>query len=117
MTDERFGVIYSAAMKTKSLLLSFGIFATFFGSLSSAQAFLVDPVVTVTPAVVEATVCNNFAPVPVLCEITSYGLLNTGIWVNASAVFTILPGACDASYVYATPPFYFISGNGVANCQ
>jgi hypothetical protein len=82
----------------------------------TANADLIIPVVLVQPGFVSAEVCNTFAPVPVTCQIVSLGQLPNGAWIDQVTTVPIFPGQCGYSYNYAAPPFYFINGDGQANC-
>jgi len=84
---------------------------------SQAHAFELFAQVVVQPNFTSAEACNTVAPVVIYCQVTTYGQLQNGEWINAFNNVPLVPGECAYAYNYANAPFFFINGHAQAFCS
>ncbi len=95
--------------------------ALFFSAFSlvgqMSLAFPMQGIVHVTPNEVSVQFCNEACDYVLTCQAQATGWLNTGYPISAGGMLSLPPGQCAYAYVYANYPFYFVNGQGMANCQ
>ena len=108
----------------KSMLL-FYAFATLsgFGQVSLASTMdqpgtlEIPGSVQISPNNVVVQFCNNESDTTLDCQANVIGYLNNGGSLTECGDITLAPGRCAYAYVYANYPFFFVGGEGSANCQ
>jgi hypothetical protein len=81
------------------------------------MAFWVNAEALVTPNLVTVTACNSDYDSTIVCDVNATGFLNAGFPIFGNVNLVLAPGQCDNAYVYATYPYFFMNGQGTANCS
>ncbi len=93
-------------------------FVFIFSVISSfSLAFPVRGHLQVTPNRVVVQFCNTTCAEVLECSANVTGILQTGYPVSFEGSLTLPPGQCGYAYVYANYPYYFVNGEGYADCE
>jgi hypothetical protein len=84
---------------------------------SFSQAFPVPGNVQINPNHVVVQFCNTTCNYVLQCTASVTGIVQTGAPISAGGYLMLPPGQCGYAYVNAYYPYYFVNGQGFANCQ
>jgi hypothetical protein len=65
---------------------------------------------------VEAAFCNYNYSIPIQCQATAIGQLNTGLMIQSTTDLYLLPQQCEFTYLYPNYPFFFLNGHADGKC-